>query len=79
MDDPKVEKHLRMLNAMPRDFRELAEYGWTRLRPELYEQAIKHGATPVDARVIAARLARLVVSQMYGDIMRARTMPTNPT
>lgn len=79
MYDPKVEKHLRMLSAMPRDFKALAEWGWSELRADIQRKALEHGASPRDAAVIAARLSRLVVVQIYGDIKRAATMPTIPT
>lgn len=76
MYDPKVEKHLKQMQAMPREFKALAEWGWSELRREIMVKAIENGATPADAAVIAARLSRLVVAQMYGDISRARLMPT---
>lgn len=76
MPDPKVEKHLRMLSALPSDFRKLADWGWTKLKPEIERQARDHGATPEEASQIAARLSRLVCAQIYGDIKRARTMTT---
>jgi hypothetical protein len=72
--DPKVEKQLNQLQAMPREFRALAEWGWAKLRNEIYTEAVKNGADPQLARVMAARLSRLVVSQMYGDISRARSV-----
>lgn len=76
--DPKVEKQMKMLTAMPSDFRALAEWGWGELRNKIYARAVESGADPQLARVIAARLSRLVVSQMYGDISRARSMaPVN--
>lgn len=74
MPDPKIEKHFDLLKAMPREFRNLADWGWTKLRADIQVQAVRNGATPAEAAVISARLSRLVVSQMYGDIMRARAM-----
>lgn len=69
---PTITKHERMLQAMPADFKRLATWAWTELRPTLRKHALDCGATPDEAIVMASRLARLVVSQMYGDIKRAR-------
>lgn len=71
MDDPKIDRYERMLTAMPRDFKELATWAWTDLRANLYKHAINCGAPPPLAHVVAARLSKLVVTQMYGDIKRA--------
>lgn len=76
MYDPKIEKQLRQLDALPREFKALAEWGWSTLRADIHRKAIEHGATPDEAAVMASRLARLVVAQLYGDIRRARTAPT---
>lgn len=72
MANPKIEKYERMLHAMPRDFRELATWGWTQLREDIRKHALDAGADPDLAVVIASRLARLVVGQVYQDITIAR-------
>jgi hypothetical protein len=75
---PRINKYERMLTAMPPDFRNLATWAWTSLRPTLYKHAIECGATPDEANIMASRLAKLVVTQMYGDIKRARQLPPAP-
>lgn len=72
MVDPKIAKYERMLHAMPREFRQLAEWGWTRLRNDITSEARKAGADPELAAIIGSRLARLVVGQVYQDITIAR-------
>lgn len=74
MDDPKINKYERMLLALPSDFKSLATWAWTELRPTLRRHAINCGATPDEANVLSSRLSKLVVTQMYGDIKRARQM-----
>lgn len=74
MDHPKITKYENMLMAMPRDFKELATWAWTDLRSQLYKHALNCGATPELAHVLAARLSKLVVTQMYGDIKRDQKM-----
>lgn len=64
-----------MLMAMPSEFRDLATWAWTELRPRIDKYASQHGMNPIDAAHLAARLSRLVVTQMYGDITRARVAP----
>lgn len=76
MTVPTISKYERMLMAMPSDFRKLATWSWTDLRPALYKHAIECGANADLAAVIASRLAKLVVQQVYGDIRRAREIPT---
>lgn len=78
MDDPKINKYERMLQSMPREFRQLAEWGWTRLRNDITNEAAKAGAEPHLAAAIGARLARLVVGQVYQDISLARQMNGAP-
>jgi hypothetical protein len=75
---PKIDKHERMLSALPNDFKRLATWAWTELRPTLRKHAIDCGATPEEAIVMASRLSRLVVTQMYGDIKRARQVGQPP-
>lgn len=75
MDDRQTDKQQRMLLAMPREFREVATWAWTELRPRIDKFATEHGMNPIESAHLAARLSRLVVTQMYGDISRARVAP----
>jgi hypothetical protein len=70
VENPKITRYENMLMAMPRDFKELATWAWTDLRKQLYKHAVNCGATPALAHVLAARLSKLIVTQMYGDIKR---------
>lgn len=74
MDDKRVNKQERQLMALPSDFRKLATWAWTELKPTLEKHALDQDMDPILARQLAARLARLVVTQMYGDITRARVV-----
>ncbi|MCA1834348.1 MAG: hypothetical protein LC750_16760 [Actinobacteria bacterium] len=76
MPDPKIEKYERMLHAIPAEFRQLATWGWTELRADIARQAVAAGASRELAAVMASRLARLVVGQMYQDIrLASSTLP----
>jgi len=72
MEDPKVDKHERMLMALPSDFKKLAAWGWTDLRIQIYKHAIAQGVETLEAGRMASRLSRLVCTQLYGDITRWR-------
>jgi hypothetical protein len=74
MDDPKITKYERMLQSLPREFRQLAEWGWSRLREDITREAMKAGAEPHLAASMGARLARMVVGQVYQDIALARQL-----
>jgi hypothetical protein len=74
MDDKRVNNQERQLMALPSDFRKLATWAWTELRPTLEKHALEQHMDPVLAKQLAARLSRLVASQMYGDITRARVV-----
>jgi len=76
MPDPKIDRYEKMLMAMPSDFKSLATWAWTELQPALRRHALNCGATPDLANVVAARLSKLVVTQMYGDIKRSLQMTT---
>jgi hypothetical protein len=70
--DPKIERYEAILAAMPAEFRSLAEWGWLELREAIEARAIAASVDPASAHAMAARLARLVVTQLYGDIKRYR-------
>jgi hypothetical protein len=74
-EDPRTNKYERQLAAIPREFRELATWGWTTLKPQIEKFAQQHGMTPPEAARLGARLSRLVITQMYGDISRGRKLP----
>jgi hypothetical protein len=74
-EDPRQNKFERQLLAMPKEFRDVATWGWTVLKPQIETYAVAHGLPRIDAARMGARLARLVVTQMYGDITRARNAP----
>lgn len=58
--------------AMPREFRQLAEWAWTELRPAIDRHVSKHGVDPIASAQIAARAARVLVRELYTDIRIAR-------
>jgi len=72
-EDRRLTKYEEQLAAIPAEFRKVAEWGWTELRPMIERHAREHGMQPIDAMRVAGRLARLVVSQLHGDIVRDRT------
>ena len=74
MSDPKIDKYERMLERLPREFKQLAEWGWSRLREDITREAIKAGADPHLAATMGARLARMVIGQVYQDIKLAREL-----
>lgn len=79
MSNPKVDRYEQMLERLPREWKQLAEWGWSQLREEITREAIKAGAEPELAAVIGARLARLVVGQVYQDIKLAREISGGTT
>lgn len=74
MDDPRVARQERQLLALPSDFRKLATWAWTELRPTIERHALDQHMDPILASQLGARLSRLVATQMYGDITRARVV-----
>lgn len=78
MDNKRVDNQERQLMALPAEFRKLATWAWTELKPQIEKHALSHHMHPELSRQLAARLARLVVTQMYGDITRARVVKPIP-
>lgn len=77
MDDHRrIRQQERQLTAIPSEFRELATWAWTELRTDLATLMIKHGMKTELAWINASRVARIVVTQVYGDITRERQAPT---
>lgn len=67
-DDPKVERQARQLAKLPPEFARLAEWGWGELRASIAAQVRRHGLDVITSEQIAARVARIVVTQVYGDV-----------
>lgn len=58
----------KLLELLPADLRPLAEWGWGDLRSRLAITCAQVGLPPAIAATTAARVARMVVQQIYDDV-----------
>lgn len=69
-----IESQEAQIARLPPEFKALAEWGWGELRAGILRRVMQLGVNPIAAGVIASRLARLVVSQVYSDVREHRRL-----
>ena len=65
----------RLIERMPADLRPLAEFCWTELRSYLDAAIRKQDVDPIASAKIAARVSRLVCTEIYTDLKIYRLAP----